>query len=578
MYKLYRNRVNRERKRLASRHLSNKMSELKASDSGGWWKAIKEITGQSKKKNNLQPIADTVCDGDMQAFCDLINNAFVSVSETLEPLEAKDPSVIPCPPLPDQYVISLESIEKLLSSLNCAKAMGPDGIPNWILKEHYKVLSGPVCSIINSSFRDSYVPNLWKSADVCPLPKVTNPTNVAKDFRPISLTPVLSKIAERFARDLLLENISDSLDSRQFGSVKGSSTVHALVEMYHHWVTGVDVPGNIVRILLLDFRKAFDLVDHKLLLQKISNSEPPQFLSDWITSFLTNRQQRVKIGDVASSWKSINGGVPQGTLLGPICFLLHINDLSLSCETFKYVDDSSVSEVCKGDASNSKIQHAANEASEWANTNLMKLNCDKTKELLVDFRKNTTHVPNVIMSGTPIERVSCSKLLGVMISADLSWDNHIDYICGKGAQRLYFIRVLKRAGSDEHDLIAVYVSTIRSVLEYACEVWHPGLTHDQSRRVESIQKRALKIIYPLVSYSDSLTASGLSTLAARRDTLCRKFFTAMLRPEHKLHHLIPDIRENIHDLRAANQFPLPSLRTSRARRSLVNYGLFNYQC
>ena len=172
--------------------------------------------------------------------------------------------------------------------------MGPDGIPNWILKEHRQILSGPICSIINSSFRDSFVPPLWKSADVCPLPKVATPTDVAKDFRPISLTPVLSKIAEGYARDLLLESIGDRLDPRQFGSIKGSSTVHALVEMYHHWVTGCEKPGNIVRILLLDFRKAFDLVDHNLLLNKIAQCSPPEFLSDWIESFLCERQQHVK--------------------------------------------------------------------------------------------------------------------------------------------------------------------------------------------------------------------------------------------------------------------------------------------
>ena len=124
----------------------------------------------------------------------------------------------------------------------------------------------------------------------------------------------------------------------------------------------------------------------------------------------------------------------------------------------------------------------------------MKINCDKTKELIVDFRRNKSLVPKITMSGVEIERVAVSKLLGVIISDDLTWDNHVDYICCKGSKRLYFIRVLKRAGVEQSSLVAVFISTIRSVLEYACEVWHPGLTVEQCRKVESIQKCALKII------------------------------------------------------------------------------------
>ena len=152
-------------------------------------------------------------------------------------------------------------------------------------------------------------------------------TDINTDLRPISLTPTLAKICERFVADWLVRSIITKLDTRQFGSLKGSSTTHALLSLVHHILSENDGSRNVIRILLLDFAKGFDHIDHDVLLLKFSSMDIPPTIINWIRDFLTGREQRVRVGSCVSDLKKINGGVPQGMVLGPILFLVMINEL-----------------------------------------------------------------------------------------------------------------------------------------------------------------------------------------------------------------------------------------------------------
>ncbi len=147
-----------------------------------------------------------------------------------------------------------------------------------------------------------------------------------------------------------MEIVEDLMNLYQFGSLKGSSTTLALIELVHNWLGSLESHGKFVRILVLDFQKAFDRVDHAILLSKISNTGVPDFLTRWVTSFLCDRRQTIQIGSTTSKWSHLKTGVPQGTLLGPVAFLLHINDLQTVCPNVKYVDGSSIWEVCNTQA------------------------------------------------------------------------------------------------------------------------------------------------------------------------------------------------------------------------------------
>ena len=164
-----------------------------------------------------------------------------------------------------------------LSRIKTHKATGPDEIPNWILHDYAAILAPPVCTIFNSSLREGTMPALWKCADVRPVPKIRPPALIEKDLHPISLTPVLSKCLEKFMCTWIMDITVDQTDPQQYGSIKGTSTVHALVELVHKWKLAVETPGTIVRILLVDFSKAFDRVDHHILMTKCASLGLPNF-------------------------------------------------------------------------------------------------------------------------------------------------------------------------------------------------------------------------------------------------------------------------------------------------------------
>ena len=192
----------------------------------------------------------------------------------------------------------------------------------------------------------------------------------------------------------------------------------------------------------------------------------------WLTSFLCQRRQRVKLVSVQSVCATINVGVPQGTVLGPVGFLLHINDLHTTSNSTKYVDDTTFWESCSTDYSDSQLRMAADQAYEWFEKDLMKITPDKTKTTETTF--TGTHCDTlspVCMREEPLQSVTTFKLLGIILSSDLTWGVHVDYLHRKCSRRLYLLIMLKRTGVPIRDILRTCLTMIRSVSEYACQVW-----------------------------------------------------------------------------------------------------------
>jgi len=175
---------------------------------------------------------------------------------------------------------------------------------------------------------------IWKSAEVVPVPKTHPPTSIQDHLRPISLLPTLSKVFESIVGQWFLSVLEPSLDNCQFGCRKRRSTVHAITAILHTWMSSID-SGNSVRIVFVDFRKAFHLVNHNILFSKLIKHNIPHFLLCWFGSYLTGRQHRVRTSQ-SLSWKELKGAMPQGSWLGPLSFLVLINDLSTGCPVHKY--------------------------------------------------------------------------------------------------------------------------------------------------------------------------------------------------------------------------------------------------
>ena len=431
------------------------------------WREVKQICGASKiPKRDLTSLLhpNLVCD--KESLAENINSAFVNIMNDYLPLS----DCIRVEMADDRPIsVTEHSVARKLLELNASRASGPDNLPNWVLKNFAYILAAPIADILNTSFLECKVPDAWKLANVCPLPKASSICSINEDLRPISLTPTLSKVAESFIIDIALKPVLlPIIDPGQFGFIPGSSTTLALISMFHHWLRATDSTASTVRTILLDFRKAFDLVDHNILVAKLFSIGVKPTAVNWIIDFLRHRKQRVKLNNIVSDWLDVPAGVPQGTRLGPWLFLVLVNDLKLPQESlpmWKFADDCTISEVILP-SKQSSLQQAVDYIDAWSQENRLQLKPTKCKEVRSCFKRNPPSFPLVELNDFQLERVSVAKILGVTIRDDFKWNDHIGIITVKATKRLYLLRQLKRAVCPK-DLITFYCSAIRSLLEYS---------------------------------------------------------------------------------------------------------------
>lgn len=575
LYRYYRNQVNRERKSLRSKYFSRKVNHLKHTKPSSWWNAVKRISGMqpaSNSENLLSQIhVNHVDTGNPLSVANKINTAFLEPMQEYQPLTNNLASVDYNDPDNEIFELTEYTTCNILQKLNPRKAGGPDEIPNWLLKEYAEILSQPICSILNSSYKEQKLPPAWKFANVVPIPKTKPVTDINKNLRPISLTPTISKVAEEFiVIKYIAPAVLKEIDPNQYGAIPKSSTIQALISMIHQWSQATDSTGAAVRITLFDYRKAFDLIDHQILVKKIQSLSIPRNICCWVVDFLTNRYQRVKLSNTYSQWEHVRSGVPQGTKLGPWLFLLMINDLQVDdmCN-WKYVDDTTLSEVVlKG--SHSRTQHAASFVENWSLLNKLQLNPDKCKELRIDFKQQKDQFDPIIINNQQLKVVDHVKILGLTISNTLQWTHHISEVVKKANKRLYCLTQLKRAGVPISDIVNFYCTCIRPTLEYGAEVFHHSLPKFLENDLERVQKRSLAIIFPGEEYNQILQLSGLTSLYDRRHNLCKKLFRLMtLDNSHKLNNLLPPKNDQKYNLRHKRAYTLPIIHTKRFQNTFI---------
>jgi len=236
--------------------------------------------------------------------------------------------------------------------------------------------------------------------------------------------------------------------------------------------------------------------------------------------------QRVRIGTNHSSWLQLNGAMPQGSWLGPLTFLLLIDDQQVDCLDHKYVGDTTLTELLQVRNESSNMQNFFQQLLNWSNINVMAVNFTKTKEMVMGPVALSSNLPFIQWAEGQIERVSSFKLLGLHLDADFSWHSHVEAVTSKATKRV-FLKQLKRAGVPHAQLLHFYLAMIRPVLEYAASVWHHSLNKSQKNQTEAIQERAIRIIFSCacdMPYTSALFVAGLEDLDNRRDLLSHNFF------------------------------------------------------
>ena len=383
----------------------------------------------------------------------------------------------------------------IVNNLKINKSPGYDCITNFLLKKIITEIISPLTHIFNLSITNGIVPTKMKIAKVIPVFKKGNAEEVG-NYRPISLLTSFSKILEKliYKRTMTFLTEFNILSGTQFGFRQKHSTTHAFLKFLDKVAHSIDNKLHTIGIFL-DFSKAFDTINHKILLQKLSHYGIRGKALEWFDNYLTDRKQYVSINSQDSYEKAISCGVPQGSLLGPLLFIIYINDFQYSSEIMSFIlfaDDSNIFYSHQNPQSllnivNNEMKRVQN----WINANKLSLNVGKTHYML--FSNKLKSLPgNVLINNTTLSQVESTKFLGIYIDSDLSWKMHFDYLCKLLSRNTGILYKLK------HDfptriLISLYTTLILPYLNYGILAWGNG-TKTQQEKILMIQKRALRNI------------------------------------------------------------------------------------
>ena len=467
-------------------------------------------------------------------------------------------------------VLSPFEVESILKSLPVAKASGPDGLSNRVLRELSKELSVPFCSLFNQSLRVGTVPSSYKEANVCPVPKAGDLSQVS-NYRPISLLNSENKVLERLVFKYLFNHLRDNnlLSSLQSGFLPGDSTVNQLTFLYNTFCQALD-SGKEVRAVFCDISKAFDRVWHAGLLAKLHAAGVTGNVHAWFADYLSNRKQRVVLPGAVSNWASIHAGVPQESILGPLLFLLYINDIvhDIGSNIRLFADDTSLFIIVDDPVTAAGcINTDLVRISRWASTWLVTFNPSKTETLLISRKLNRHLHPPLFMENHQISEVDSHKHLGLYFSHDCTWHQHINHITVKAWARINIMRKLKFK-LDRKSLETIYTAFIRPLIEYGDIIWDNCSQYEKDE-LQKIQNEAARIATGatrLVSLSTLSKEIGWESLEKRRTNHKLTLFYKMtnnLAPLY-LSSLVPSTVSNIsrYNLRNSNNLQTIDARTT----------------
>ncbi|MCG8113323.1 MAG: reverse transcriptase family protein, partial [Candidatus Thiodiazotropha taylori] len=496
-YKRYRNHVTteiRKSKQLQIDKLSERLtcSETRPKD---WWKTLKQFI-KPNQRNTIPPLnKNGTIYSDDTAKVNALNDYFTDQTR-LDDSTARLPQTMNLPNITlDSLTITVEEVESTLRSLPLGKAAGPDLINNRILKELSQPLSYPLRNLFNCSISHGKVPKLWKQANVSPIHKKDDPSEVS-NYRPISLLSTVGKVLEKIVHKHLYNFLHEhnAISTLQSGFVPGDSTVNQLVDIYNTFCKALD-EGKEVRSVFCDISKAFDRVWHRGLLYKLQTVGITANLLSWFADYLNDRQQRVVIPGAQSTWTTINAGVPQGSILGPLLFILFINDIveDINSSIRLFADDTSLYIIVDDPIQAAEqLNTDLEKVNRWAKQWLVTFNPGKSESMLFSRKHNKPYHPPVLMDQKQITEVTTHKHLGVVFTNDCTWQDHLEYIKTKAWSRINVMRKLKFQ-LDRKSLQSIYFSFIRPLLEYADVVWN-NCTQFEANELEKNQNEAARIV------------------------------------------------------------------------------------
>nr|CAI5835608.1 unnamed protein product [Callosobruchus analis] len=466
---LYKKSITDTRKQCYEKFIANSNNKSKSS-----WRIVNYETNRNNRQRETQLPPDTLNTYFTTIACEIILSLPPKNDEYSEYLNhAPKPNV----------TFFLEPVTELdvinaINRLSNSDSLDAYGINSKIVKQTLHILSSPLCLLINMCFSEGIFPDAFKLTRVIPIFK-GGKEGLPENYRPISVICVFGKIIEIILKNRLSRYFEKHrlLHSCQFGFRERRSKVHALCKLIEDIVNGLD-KGEHAILRSLDLTKAFDCVSHKLLIEKLEYygiRGPPLEL---VRSYLFNRKQYVTVNNEASSVNCVKAGIPQGSVLGPVLFIIYVNDLLYYLfPVVMFADDTTIYHQDNVPNLHMSMMNMTNRAEAWFNQNNLKLNQNKTQTLVVSSNNNVRSTESI-------------KLLGVYIDSSLNWCCHIDKLCAKISSQIFLLRQLKHLLITEL-LINLYFALIHSNLNYGIILWGNCSAAEQAFK---LQKRAVRII------------------------------------------------------------------------------------